>query len=89
MRVMNVLIALIVLMIIPLILFLMEYRLAKSQSRMAVILPVVVLWFSVIILYAAIISAIMFVIYFVVKYLEKEKQKKLSELEKMNIHDLE
>lgn len=78
-----------VLIIIPLILFYIEYRLAKEQSKFAIILPVIVLCFAVIIPFVALTSIIMFVIYFVVKYLEKEKQEKLSEIEKMNIQDLE
>ncbi len=54
------------------------------------ILPVIVLGFAVITPYlAAIYAVIMFAIYFLVKYLEKEKLDKLSEIEKMNIQDLE
>lgn len=75
--------------IIPAVLFFVEYKLAKKQSRMAVILPVIVLCFAVIILYFAIYAVIMFAIYFLVKYLEKERLEKLSEIDKMNIQDLE
>lgn len=85
----NVAVTLIVLMIVPLILFFVEYHLARKQNKVAVILPVVVLCFAVIIPPVAITSIIMFVIYFVIKHLEKEKQGKLSEIEKMNIQDLE
>ncbi|PKM49667.1 MAG: hypothetical protein CVV02_15060 [Firmicutes bacterium HGW-Firmicutes-7] len=85
----NVSVALMTLMIIPLVLFFVEYLLAKKQSKLAVILPVVVLCFAVLIPFIAITSIIMFVIYFVVKYLDKEKQEKLSEIDKMNIQDLE
>ncbi|MDF2948067.1 MAG: hypothetical protein K0R07_77 [Sedimentibacter sp.] len=86
---MRVLFALAFFMIVPFILFFIEYRLAKIQSRMAIILPVVILCFAVIVPMVAITSIIMFVIYYVVKYLEKEKQEKLTELEKMNIQDLD
>lgn len=85
----KVTLTLAVFMIVPLILFYIEYRLAKIHSRMAIILPVVILCFSVIVPFVAITSIIMFVIYFVEKYLEKEKREKLSEIEKMNIQDLE
>lgn len=86
---MRSLIVLTVLMIIPLILFFIEYKLAKQQSKLAIILPTVVLCFAVIMPIIAITSIIMFVIYIVVKYLEKEKQNKVSEIDKMNIQDLE
>ena len=69
---MRSLIVLTVLMIIPLILFFIEYKLAKQQSKLAIILPTVVLCFAIIMPIIAITSIIMFVIYFVVKYLEKE-----------------
>jgi len=86
---MRVTFILIVLMIIPLILFFIEYSLAKQQSILAVILPTIVLCFAIIIPIFAVTSIIMFVINYVVKYLEKEKQGKISEIEKMNIQDLE
>jgi len=86
---MRVTFILIVLMIIPLILFYIEYKLAKQQSILAVILPTIVLCFAIIIPIFAVTSIIMFVINYVVKYLEKEKQGKMSEIEKMNIQDLE
>ncbi|WMJ76075.1 MULTISPECIES: hypothetical protein [unclassified Sedimentibacter] len=89
MEITKMLFALIVLLIIPFTLFYVEYRLAKAQSKLAVILPVVVLCFSVIMPIVALTGIIMFVIYFVVKYLEKEKKNKLSEIDKMNIQDLE
>lgn len=85
----NVLVAFITLMIIPFVLFFIEYRLAKKQSKLAIILPTVVLCFAVLLPFIAIPSIVMFVINFVVKYLDKEKQEKLSEIEKMNIQDLE
>ncbi len=85
----NATIAIAALLIVPLILFYIEYRLAKIQSKTAIILPVVILCFSVIAPFIAITSIIMFVIYFVVRYLEKEKREKLSEIDKMNIQDLE
>lgn len=85
----NVSIPLLFLMVIPLILFYIEYRLAKQGSKLAIILPTIVLCFAVIIPIVAITSIVMFVINFVVKYLEKEKKDKMSEIDKMNIQDLE
>lgn len=82
-------IALLVLMVIPLILFYIEYRLAIQGSKLAIILPAIVLCFAVIMPIVAITSIVMFVINFVVKYLEKEKKDKISEIDKMNIQDLE
>lgn len=73
----------------PIILFIIEYRLAKKESKFAIILPVIVMCFAVIIPIIAITGIIMFVIYFVVKNGEKERKEKISELEKMNIQDLE
>ena len=86
---MKTTIALLVLIGIPLILFYIEYRLAIKGSKLAIILPTIVLCFAVIMPIVAITSIVMFVIYFVVKYLEKEKKDKMSEIDKMNIQDLE
>lgn len=85
----NMLIVLPFITLIPLALFFVEYKLAKANSKYAIILPVVVLCFAIIIPPTIITSIIMFVIYFVMKHLEKERQEKLSEIDKMNIQDLE
>lgn len=86
---MKATIAILVFIGIPLILFYIEYRLAMQGSKLAIILPTIVLCFAVIMPIVAITSIVMFVIYFVVKYLEKEKKDKMSEIDKMNIQDLE
>ncbi len=85
----KVIVAFTFLLGIPLVLFFVEYMLAKKQSKLAVILPTIVLCFAVILPIVAITAIIMFVIYFVVRHLEKEKQEKMSEIEKMNIQDLD
>ncbi len=62
---------------------------SKRNSKIAIILPIIIACFFVILgFYAVIIAAIMYGIYFVVQYVEKDKQSKLSEIEKMNIEDL-
>lgn len=86
---MKATIAILVFIGIPLILFYIEYKLAMQGSKLAIILPTIVLCFAVIMPIVAITSIVMFVIYFVVKYLEKEKKDKMSEIDKMNIQDLE
>lgn len=76
--------------LIPVLLFLFEFYLCKKQSKFALVLPIITACFFVVIgFYALIISAIMFVIYFAMKHIEKEQQYKQSELDKMNIQDLE
>ena len=56
---------------------------------MAIILPVIVLCFAVILgFYPIIIAAIMAVIYLVVNHLNKMKDNQNSEIDKMNINDL-
>lgn len=73
---------------VPLLLLLLQYMLCKRKSKMALFLPLIVASFFIIFgLSALILSAIMFGIYFVMRYLEKEKQATLSELEKMDIED--
>ncbi len=77
------------LLILPIILFYSQYRLCKKKSKFALILPTIVLAFSVIVGYFGIIISItMFLMYFITNYLEKEKQNKKFEMDKMNIEDL-
>jgi hypothetical protein len=89
MSVISTIIAISVVMIIPLILFYIEYMLAKRQSKLAIILPTIVLCFAIIMPINVLTSIIMFVIYYVVNYMRKEKSDKMSEIDKMNIQDLE
>ncbi|MDD4047156.1 MAG: hypothetical protein WCR90_05750 [Sedimentibacter sp.] len=89
MSLISTIIAITVVMIIPLILFYIEYRLAKQQSKLAIILPTIVLCFAIIMPINVLTSIIMFVINYVVNYMRKEKSDKMSEIDKMNIQDLE
>ncbi len=74
---------------IPVLLFICEVILAKKGSKMAIILPVIVLCFAVILgFYPIIVAAIMAVIYLVVNHLNKMKDNQNSEIDKMNINDL-
>ncbi len=76
--------------IIPALLFIFEFYLCKKASRFALILPIIVACFFVVFgIYAIITSAIMFLIYFILKHIEKQRQEKQSELNRMNIQDLE
>lgn len=80
---------LIPLIIVPIILFIVEFFLCKKQSKFATILPIITACGFILTGFHAIITAgIMFGIFFVMKYLDKEKQSKQSELQKMNIQDL-
>lgn len=79
-----------VLLVVPLLLLILEFFLCKKKSNLAFALPIVVACFFVFLgFYALIIALIMFIIYFAMKYIEKENQKKRSEIEKMNIQDLD
>ena len=82
-------IGLLLFIIIPLLLFICEVILAKKGSKLAVILPVIVLCFAVILgYYPIIIAAVMAVIYLAVNHLKKIKDNQNSEIDKMNINDL-
>lgn len=75
---------------IPIALFVIEALLSIKKSKIAIILPVVVACFSVILgFYALMIAALMLAIYFLIKFIDKEKQARLSEIQKMNIQDLD
>lgn len=75
--------------LLPTILFVLQFFLCKQNSKVALVLPIIVACFFVVIgFYAVIISAIMFAIYFVIEALEKKKKEEQSELDKMNIQDL-
>ncbi len=89
MKLISLIIAITVLIIIPLILFYIEYRLAKQQSKLAIVLPTIVLCFAIIMPISVLISIIMFAIYYTVNYMRKQKLDKMSEIDKMNIQDLE
>ncbi len=80
----------ILLLIVPACLFFLQYRLCKKQSNFALILPIIVACFFVILgFYALIISGIMYGIYFIMKKLEKDKQDKEDDVKRMTIQDLE
>ena len=82
-------IGLILFILIPLLLFICEVLLAKRGSKWAIILPVIVLCFAVLLgFYPIIVSGIMAIIYLVVKQLKKTNEKQTSEIDKMNINDL-
>lgn len=86
----GVSISLIWVLFISVLLFALQFLLCKRTSKGAIILPLIVACFFIILgLYALFIAAIMFGIYFVMRYIEKEKERKLSEIEKMNIQDLD
>lgn len=73
--------------IVPIILFFVEYILAKKASKFAIILPTITLFISIFLgAFYILISAIMFLIWYLVK---KSVEKKLSEIDKMNIQDLD
>ncbi len=77
-------------LIISIILFAAEFYLCKKKSKAALILPIVIACFFILIgVYALIVAAIMFGIYFIMKHIDAELQKKQSELAKMTIQDLE
>ncbi len=79
----------IIFLALPIILFFMQYKLCKKKSKWALILPTIVASFSALVgYYTLILSAVMFLMYFVNEKLEKEKQSIKSEIEKMNIEDL-
>lgn len=76
--------------LVPVLLFAFEFYLCKKKSKFALVLPTIAACcFLLVGFYAIIISAIMFGIYLVVKHMDKEAQSKQSELDKMNILDLE
>ncbi len=76
--------------LIPIILVSIEFYLCKKSSKMALILPIIVACFFVLLgLYALIMSAILFAIYFIMNHIKKEKLNDSNELNKMNIQDLE
>ena len=73
--------------IVPIILFGIEYFLSKKSSKFAVILPTIILFISIFLgIVYILVSVIMFAIWYLVK---KSKEKKLSEIIKMNIQDLD
>ncbi len=81
---------LVVVILLPALLALLQYYLCKKKSKIALILPIVSACVFVFVgFYAFIITGILFAIYFIVKYAENEKNNKQSELDKMNIQDLE
>ena len=76
--------------LIPALLFCFEFYLCKKNSKFALILPIITACFFILVgFYALIISAIMFGIYFIMKHIGEKNQTKQSELDKMNIQDLE
>lgn len=85
--VLLVLVSFIQFIIVPTILFIAEYFLAKKSSKFAIVLPIITLFISIFLgVIYILISAIMFAIWYLVK---KSIEKKLSEINKMNIQDLD
>ena len=81
---------LLMIVLIPVLLFILEFYLCKKDSKWALIIPMVVACFFILLgFYAVIISGTMFGIYFVYRQIEKDKQSKKSEIDKMNIQDLD
>ncbi len=86
---MRITIVLFAMVVIPIILIFVQWYLCKKSSKLALILPLIVACFTVIVGFLALgLSAVMFLIYFVHNHLEKQKRSRLSEIEKMNIEDL-
>ncbi len=87
MRTLTAILAFII--ILPAIFFTIQFYLCKKKSNFALIFPVITACFFVILgYYALIMTGIMFLIYFVMKHLDKLKEAKNSEIKKMNIEDL-
>lgn len=75
--------------IIPIILLIIEVFLAKKDFMGGILLPAAVACTFVSLgFYSLAVAGVMFLIYFVTRYLEKEKYSKLSEIDKMNIKNL-
>ena len=75
--------------LVPVLLFICEVILAKKGSKGAVILPVVVACFAIILgYYALIVALVIAAIYLAINHLNKKKQNQNSEIDKMNINDL-
>lgn len=75
--------------IVPIILLVIEAFLAKKDFMGGILLPATVACTFVILgFYSLAVAGVMLLIYFVTRYLEKEKYSKLSEIDKMNIKDL-
>lgn len=79
----------VIMILLPVILFGMEFYLCKKKSKAALVLPIVTACFFVLFgFYALGLSGILFGIYFVMKHLDTAKESKRTELDKMNIQDL-
>lgn len=83
-----------VLLVVPLLCFVIEFFLAAKHPTGGLVFPVVIMCLFVLFGYITLIwGAIMFLIYFIVQHLKKKKdaeeQKKLAEMDRMNIHDLD
>lgn len=79
-----------IVIVIPVSLFICEFLLCRRESAFALVLPIATAsCFIFVGVYAFFIAAIMFGIYFIMKYMRAEKIKNQSELTKMNIQDLE
>lgn len=77
------------LIILPLLFFGVEVFLCIRFPRFALIPPIAAAaLFFVLGFYALILAAILVGIYFVIRHLRKERQSRLSEMERMNIQDL-
>lgn len=71
--------------IVPIILLMVEVFLAKKDFMGGILLPsAVACTFVILGFYSLAVAGVMFLIYFVTRYLEKEKYSKLSEIDKIN-----
>ncbi|GEM_PF-2062189 len=85
----NVTLVLGLFMIVPAILIVLEIYFCKNQMRAALIMPVVVACCFIIFgIYAFMLAAVLFIIYYVFNHLQKVKESKSKEIDKMSIEDL-
>lgn len=77
------------LILLPLLFFGAEIFLCIRFPKFALIPPIAAATlFFILGFYALILAAILVGIYFVIRHIRKEKQARLSEMERMNIQDL-
>lgn len=86
----NIIILITILMIaVPLILCGVEYVLSKRQSKAALALPVAAACFFFLLgIYALVLAALLFLVYFVAGRAGRNRAKQESEINRMKIDDL-
>ncbi len=78
-----------VLLFVPIILFALEIIAYKINKVAALIIPLFIVFSSILFsFYALITAAIMYGIFFIMNYVEKQNKERKAEMEKMNIKDL-